>query len=110
MKVFFQDADLAMACNDDTARRKRFGPDLSSTIRRRLGEIVAVAHLGELHRIPAARPRRHPGRDDGCLLVALGSTADLVVLPRGDPPSSPDGHSHDESTIRSLVVVSINLA
>ncbi|MET8682221.1 hypothetical protein ABZW18_32790 [Streptomyces sp. NPDC004647] len=108
MKVLFKDGELAWTCNDDAARRDRYGPALASIIRRRLGEISAVTHLAELRQLPAARLRPGP-KNDGHLLISLGATADLLVRPRDDPsPLRPDGQL-DEYAVRAIIITAITL-
>ncbi|GAB3163213.1 hypothetical protein GCM10027161_75310 [Microbispora hainanensis] len=107
LKIVFGDGEVARTCNDDDERVSRYGPTLAMTIRRRLGEIAAVASLAELRRLPAARLRHHPNSGNGYLLVSLGGSADLLVRPRDDPaPTLTDGRL-DEHAVRALVVAAI---
>ncbi|MFD3375819.1 MULTISPECIES: hypothetical protein [unclassified Streptomyces] len=109
LKILFGDGELARICNDDDVRRSQYGPALASAIRRRLGEISAVAHLAELRRLPAARLRHHPTRGNGYVLISLGPAADLLARPRDAPTLVlPDGRL-DEQAVRALVVTEIVL-
>ncbi|MGV9272300.1 hypothetical protein [Streptomyces griseosporeus] len=109
MEISFIDGELAMACNDDAAREHRYGPSLAGTLRRRLAEIYAAAHLDDLRRLPAARLRYHP-HDGDLLLVSLGPSADLHMRPRAEPPSrGVDGTLHYED-VRAVVVVDVQPA
>lgn len=105
MKISFVDAELALACNDDALRTKRFGPVLAPVLRRRLAELAAAAHLADLHRLPQARLRRRPG---GLLLVALGPTADLHLQSGGDPQPSP-GEDPADRAVTTLLVTDVLL-
>lgn len=100
VKISFVDAELALACNDDALRAKRFGPVLAPVLRRRLAELAAASHLAELRGLPQARLRRRPG---GLLLVALGPTADLRLRPGGDPPPPPEEAPVDRAVTALLV-------
>lgn len=104
MKITFGSPEIAQVCNDDTLRVARFGPALSAAIRRRLGQITAVAHLAELRLLPAARLRPDSTRT-GFLLVALDATADLLTRPR-DAPAPPEG-GMDEHAVRGLLITDI---
>ncbi|MEU8712798.1 hypothetical protein [Streptomyces sp. NPDC048663] len=110
LKILFASDDLARSCNDDSVRTERYGPALAATIRRRLCEINAVTHLGELRRLPSARLRRHLKRDDGTMLISLGPTADILVRPRDDPPPTPLDGGIDELQVRTIVVLAIAIA
>lgn len=105
MELFFLDGELARSCNDDAIRARRFGPAVAPVLRRRLAEISAAAHLAELRRLPQARLRTQM---DGRLLVALGSTADLDLRTREDPPTA-DGRLV-EWAVRSLLVTGVRPA
>ncbi len=110
MEITFGSADLARTCNDDAERLRFYGPELAATIRRRLCEIDAAAHLAELRSLPAARLRPDPRRNDGALLVALGRSADLRVRPQEEaPPVLLDGRL-DELRVRGLLVFDVAVA
>jgi plasmid maintenance system killer protein len=110
LKIVFGSAELARRCNRDDERRRAYGAQLSSTLRRRLGEIAAANHLGELRSVPAARLRADPTDADGWLLVALGQAADLRVRPNHNPlPTLLDGRL-DEVAVRDLLVGAVTLA
>ncbi|MFF9601729.1 hypothetical protein ACF1GY_05545 [Streptomyces sp. NPDC014684] len=110
LKILFASDDLARSCNDDSVRTERYGPALAATIRRRLCEVNAVTHLGELRRLPGARLRRHPARNDGSMLISLGPAADFLVHPRDDPPPTLLDGGLDEARVRTLVVLAIAIA
>lgn len=104
MEITFASPEIAQVCNDDALRVARFGPALSAAIRRRLGQIAAVAHLAELRLLPAAQLR--PDRTQaGFLLVALDATADLLTRPRDAP--APPAEGMDERAVRSLLIADI---
>ena len=108
MEISYIDSTLARSCNDDATRERRYGAALALVLRRRLAEIAAVAHLGELRRMPAARLRGHP--DGRLLLVSLGTAADLQMLPRDDPPPLlADGSLH-ELAVHALLITAVQLA
>lgn len=109
MEISFVDGELARSCNDDAIRERRYGPALAVVLRRRLAEIAAAAHLAELRRLPAARLRGHPD-ERRLLLVSLGSTADLHLRPRDDPPPRLTDGSLRELAVHALLITAVQLA
>lgn len=113
LKIVFGSAELARSYNSDTERLRIYGAGLAPVLRRRLGEIAAAGHLGELRSVPATELRVDPTGSGGpgdWLLVSLDRSADLRVRPRDDPaPVLADGRL-DEVAVLDLLVGAVAMA
>ena len=107
MKIAFSSADLALSCNLDEMRLRTYGPQLAPVLRRRLGEIAAADHLGELRSVPAARLRPDPALPGAWMLVALGNAADLRVRPGQQPPPVLADGRLNEFEVRELLIAAV---
>ncbi|MFC9643592.1 hypothetical protein ACFTZF_34380 [Streptomyces mirabilis] len=108
MEIVFEDAGLAHACNNGSARRARFGDEGSTALLRRLGQMSAAYHLADLRHVAAARLRPASNGDCFTLLVSLGPHGDLVVRPRDDPPTTHDDGTLNEHAVRAVIVTAIH--
>jgi hypothetical protein len=81
MNVEFRSKELARVCNSDFARLAKYGPDGSAVIRRRLGQLLAAVRLADMRRFPGTRIRTAITGGQYTVLVAAGSTLDVLLRP-----------------------------
>lgn len=105
MNVEFRSKELARVCNSDSARLAKYGPDRSSVIRRRLGQLVAAVHLADMRLFPGTRIRTAVTGDQHTVLVAAGTTLDVVLHPGQEGP--PVGFPLDEESVAGVVIYDI---
>lgn len=88
-------------------RRELDGPLLAAVLRRRLREIAAAGHLGELRSLPSARLRPDPQCRASWMLIALGHLAGLRVRPQKQPPPVLEDGMLDESAVNHLLIAAV---
>src|ERR1700730_17705731 len=105
MNVEFRSKELALVCNSDSARLAKYGPDHSAVIRRRLGQLLAAVRLADMRRFPGARIRTVVTGGQHTVLVAAGSTLDVLLHP-GEEDASVD-FPLDEESVTGVVIADI---
>lgn len=102
MNVEFRSKELARVCNSDSARLAKYGPDGSAVIRRRLGQLLAAARLADMRRFSGTRIRTALAGGHYTVLVAAGSTLDVLLHP--DEENAPADVPLDEESVTGVVI------
>jgi hypothetical protein len=102
MDVEFRSETLARVCNSDSARQAKYGADRSAIIRRRLGQLLAAAHLADMRRFTAVRMRTAVTHGRHTVLVAAGPTLDVLLHPHDE--DAPVDLPLDEESVTGVVI------
>lgn len=89
MDIFFATSKLQELCSKATLQRRHLGPKCAKKLQRRLSDLQAVQHVGQL---VAGRPHPLNGDRAGEFSLTLDGGIRLVFAPTSDPPPErPDG-------------------
>jgi proteic killer suppression protein len=92
VEVIFQDPKLAKICGSASLLTRKFGPEQTRFIRRRLDEFRWAPNLEVLRSLAGTRCHELKGNREGTLAVDLKHPYRLIFEPANDPiERKPDG-------------------
>lgn len=92
MVILFKTAKLQKECNNENLMVRRFGPNRTRLLKRRITELAAANALEDLRNLPQTRCHELKGNLKGYLSVDLDHPYRLVFEPSNNPlPKKPDG-------------------
>ena len=92
MEVLFQDQKLEKMCRSESLLTRKYGPEQTRFILRRLEDFASIDHLATLRSLPQARCHELKGNKEGTLAVDLKHPYRLIFEPANEPlERKPDG-------------------
>ena len=107
MEIFFANARLAKACNQERDGDRRWGRPVAQHVRRRLNELAAADTLADMGHLPPARCHQLIGDHAGQFAVDAGPRFRVVFEPSHDPlPRRSDG-GIDLVRVTAIVILAV---
>lgn len=108
MEVEFETNKLRKDCSEDSRMRKRWGPQGSDILKRRLAELAAAPTLDFLSPQKLPGPRCHELKADlkGHLSVDLEHPLRLIFRPKKPVPTKEDG-GLDWTRVTAVIVTEV---